>query len=294
MRNEAEKYLFTCYRYLPEYAGPSGNPAFTAGDEFWFYYPFLGFSAPGWEIARGNQSVVEPKMNYWDGMSQPFKGIRDCNIFMENIDKVPDMDDMEKDRWKAEAKFLKAYYHFWLLRLYGPIPVIRENIPISAGPEDVKVVREPVDAVVDYIVQLLDEAAPALPEVIDDRLTELGRITRPIALSVKAQVLVTAASPLFNGNSEYSGFLNKEGVSFFNQEVSMEKWQRAVDACRDAVELCESLGYDLTYFEPGITQNELSEETIYHMNIRTSITEPWNKEIIWGSTHSRAGNMQRE
>src|SRR3546814_12858270 len=82
------------------------------------------------------------------------------------------MDDMEKDRWKAEAKFLKAYYHFWLLRLYGPIPVIRENIPISAGPEDVKVVREPVDAVVDYIVQLLDEAAPALPAVIDDRLTE--------------------------------------------------------------------------------------------------------------------------
>src|SRR3546814_10956890 len=96
------------------------------------------------------------------------------------------------------------------------------------------------------------------------------------------------------GNSEYSGFLNKEGVSFFNQEVSMEKWQRAVDACREAVELCESLGYELHYFEPGITQNELSEETIYHMNIRTSITEPWNKEIIWGSTNSRAGNMQRE
>src|SRR3546814_760480 len=74
----------------------------------------------------------------------------------------------------------------------------------------------------------------------------------------------------------------------------MEKWQRAVDACREAVELCESLGYELHYFEPGITQNELSEETIYHMNIRTSITEPWNKEIIWGSTNSRAGNMQRE
>src|SRR3546814_19713804 len=82
-------------------------------------------------------------------------------------------------------------------------------------------------------------------------------------------------------------FRSKEGVSFFNQEVSMEKWQRAVDACREAVELCESLGYELHYFEPGITQNELSEETIYHMNIRTSITEPWNKEIIWGSTHSR-------
>src|SRR3546814_6224044 len=97
---------------------------------------------------------------------------------MENIDKVPDMDDMEKDRWKAEAKFLKAYYHFWLLRLYGPIPVIRENIPISAGPEDVKVVREPVDAVVDYIVQLLDEAAPALPERSEEHTSELQSLMR--------------------------------------------------------------------------------------------------------------------
>lgn len=294
MRNEAEKYLFTCYRYLPDYASPGGNPAVTAGDEFWFYYPFLGFSAPGWGIARGNQSVVAPVMNYWDGMNQPFKGIRDCNIFMDNIGKVPDMDDMEKDRWKAEAMFLKAYYHFWLLRLYGPIPVIRENLPISAGPDEVKVAREPVDVVVDYIVQLLDEAAANLPDVIDEKLTELGRITRPIALTVKAQVLVTAASPLFNGNTEYSGFVNEEGVPFFNQEASAEKWQRAVEACREAVELCESLGYELHYFEPGITQNELSDETIFHMNIRTSVTEPWNKEIIWGSTNSRAGNMQRE
>lgn len=294
MRNEAEKYLFTCYRYLPSYASPGENPAFTAGDEFWFYYPFVGFSAPAWEIARGNQSVVEPVMNFWNGMTQPFRGIRDCNIFIENIDRVPDMDDMEKARWKAEALFLKAYYHFWLLRMYGPIPVIRENLPISAGPDEVKAPREPVDEVVNYIVELLDQASPNLPLKIDDRLTELGRITRPIALSVKAQVLVTAASPLFNGNTEYSGFINDEGVPYFNQEVSMAKWQQAVDACREAYELCRAQGYSLHYFEPGLTQTGLSDETIFHMNVRTSLTEPWNNEVIWGSTNSRAGNLQRE
>ncbi len=75
-----------------------------------------------------------------------FRGIRDCNIFLENIDKVPGMQEREKKRWIAEVKFLKAYYHFWLLRMYGPIPLIKKTIPISATVDGVKVQREPVDA----------------------------------------------------------------------------------------------------------------------------------------------------
>src|SRR5690606_20595894 len=195
--------------------------------EFWCYTPFIGFSAPGWQIARGNQGVVEPILNYWDGVTQPFNGIRDCNILMENIDRVPDMEELEKRRWVGEAKFLKAYYHFWLLRMYGPIPLIRENIPVSAGVEEVKVRREPVDDCVSYIVQLLDEAAADLPNSIEDEQNELGRITRTIALSIKALVLTTAASPLFNGNSEYTSYARGDGRLFFNTEYSAEKWRIA-------------------------------------------------------------------
>src|SRR3546814_4114123 len=70
---------------------------------------------------------------------------------MENIDMVKDMDQTEKDRWVAEVKVLKAYYHFYLLRMYGPIPLIRENLPIASGVEEVQVAREPFDNCVDYI-----------------------------------------------------------------------------------------------------------------------------------------------
>src|SRR3546814_11095338 len=67
MRNTAEKYLFTCYRYLPSHASLSENPAITGGDEFWFSNSFLLFhNAPGWQIASGNQGVVDPILNYWD------------------------------------------------------------------------------------------------------------------------------------------------------------------------------------------------------------------------------------
>src|SRR5213076_420636 len=98
---------------------------------------------------------------YWDGeqLGQPiFKAIRRCNIFLENIDRPKDLPQFERNRWIAEVKFLKAYYHFYMLRMYGPIPLIKQNLPIDAGTDEVRVKRAPVDEAFAYIVLLLDEA----------------------------------------------------------------------------------------------------------------------------------------
>src|SRR5699024_11061294 len=130
MRTNAERFLFSIYAYMPQHSNISRNPAFTAGDEFWLHE---FYRTPGWEIARGNQNVVDPYLNYWQGNREGrdlYQAISDCNIFLENIDKVPDMEQYEKDRWTAEVKFLKAYYHFYLIRMYGPIPLKKENLPI--------------------------------------------------------------------------------------------------------------------------------------------------------------------
>src|SRR5690606_23118379 len=137
--------------------------------------------------------------------------IRNCNIMLENLDRVPDLDPYMRDRWRAEATFLKAYYHWYLFRMYGPIPVVDVNLPISAKTDEVRIKRQPVDSVVNYIVGLIDKASTgglqdALPSLITNEATELGRITRPAALAIKARVLVTAASPLFNGNTDFSNF----------------------------------------------------------------------------------------
>ena len=74
--------------------------------------------------------------------------------------------------------------------MYGPIPILKTNLPIDADVNMVKVSREPVDSCFNYITKLLDEAAPYLPLTIEDPVKENGRITQPIALSFKAQVLV--------------------------------------------------------------------------------------------------------
>ncbi|MNV88157.1 hypothetical protein D3C71_1823370 [compost metagenome] len=81
------------------------------------------------------------------------------------LDLRPD----ERERWIAEVQFLKAYYHFYLMRMYGPTPLIKTNIDISAAENDVRVKRAPFDECVSYITSLLDSSATVLPVIIGDR-----------------------------------------------------------------------------------------------------------------------------
>jgi SusD family. len=192
------------------------------------------------------------------------------------------------------VKFLKAYYHFLLFKHFGPIPIKDKNADISASVEEVRDPRQPVDEVVDYIVRVMEEViqSQSLPGLVLDENQELGRITQPIAMGIKAKVLVYAASPLFNGNGEYANFVNKDGTQLFNQVYSEEKWQKAVDACKEAIDKCHELGYNLHTYEPTILTQRISEESKIQMNIRGTLTERWNNEIIWAQTNANTRNLQ--
>lgn len=293
-KTNAEKYLFTCYSYLPSHESLGNNPAFMAGDEAWLSSYRIerwdgGFDS--WRIARGEQNVTNPFMNFWDGDKGGkalFKAIRDCNIFLENIHKPVDLDNMERARWIAEVKFLKAYYHYYLMLLYGPIPITRENIDVSSDTEAVRVFREPVRDVVDYIAELIDEATPDLPLEIMNGAQEMGRITRPIALAVKAKAYLLVASPLFNGNPDFS-VIDKRGKQLFAQEYDPQLWKLAADASLDAIKVAEEAGHKLYHFTSA---RHLSDTTIAKMSIRGAVTDRWNQEIIWGTT-SGANGMQQ-
>jgi hypothetical protein len=176
--------------------------------------------------------------------------------------------------------------------MYGPIPVIDKNLPISAGVDEVKVFRLPVDDCFEYIVNLVDEALPCLPDKITATVTEAGRIDKSIALSVKAYILTTAASPLFNGNPNYSGFVNEDNHPYFNMVSDQSKWQNAVYACKRAVEFCDSVGFQLYEFQPGLSQT-LSQTTINQLSVRNAVTVKWNSEIIWGNPNNRMVDQQR-
>lgn len=293
-KTEAEKYLFTCYSYLPSDVDPTYNVGLTAGDEVWIEDNAINmYINDVVQLPRGGQNTSNPIANFMDGTrggNANYKGIRDCNVFLDNIsdlNKVHDLDIDTRTRWIGEAQFLKAFYHFMMFRAYGPIPVIDKNLPIDAPLSQVQVKRQPVDSVVNYISELLDTAATKLPLTINNTASELGRITKPIALSLKARLLATAASPLFNGNSDFNAFRDKDGVALFNPTYSVAKWQRAADACKAAIDLCASQGIQLYTF-PAQAYH-LSDTTMTQMSIRNAMSEPWNSELIWGLTVNNLG-----
>lgn len=286
LRTQAKKFLYTCYSFLPKNGQLGDDPAMVGGDELW-EIPERGAYL---EMAKGFQSKVGPLGDRWQQM---YQGIRDCNIFLENIGKVPDMQPEEKTRWIAEVKFLKAYYHFYLVRMYGPIPLVKTNLPISADVNEVKVFRDPVDSCFNYIKQLLNEAAPGLPATVISPATEAGRITLPIALALKAKVLVTAASPLFNGNTDQSALKNPNGTQLFNTTYSQAKWDTAAVACKKAIDICVSEGMKLYVYNPSFQQFDVSDIIKTQLSLNGSVTEKWNTEIIWANTQSDTYNLQR-
>ena len=132
-RASAEKFLATCYSYLPNFGDPWVNAGIGAGDEVWFNEEIVGSDFNSALIARGLQNATDPHLNFWDGRMRGknlYIGFRDCNIFLEEIHNAVGLTESERKRWIAEVKFLKAYYHFWLFKSYGPIPIIKENLPI--------------------------------------------------------------------------------------------------------------------------------------------------------------------
>ncbi|GHV30814.1 starch-binding protein [Bacteroidia bacterium] len=297
-RAGAESYLATCYTFMPQIGDPRYDPGIMGGDDTWSLVDSWSNNVTGnfncFNI-KINQNSNSPYVNHWEGQNQGrglYRAIRDCNIFLENIDHVgPDLTEPEKIRWVAEVKFLKAYYHYHLLRAYGPIPLIKENLPVDAGIFESKVYRDKFDDCVDYIVQLIDEAVPDLPPVIYDITTELRRITQPIALSIKAEILVLAASPLFNNNPDYSGMVDNRGVNLFESELSAkDKWERAMTACKNAIENINSAGqyglYDFSQSTYYSTYTGISDTSKLVMTLRSVVTDKWNREIIWGTINN--------
>jgi hypothetical protein len=300
-RENARQYLFTLYSYMPPYTNTGRwtyreNPGMTTTDAFWASPPWED-NVNGMQILKGNQTVVEPYTNYWEGRNggtDLYEAIRQCNILIENIGQVPDMPDSEKARWTAEAKFLKAFYHFYLLRMYGPIVVVEENLPVSASEEEAARPRTSVDSTFSYIFDLVDEAVPDLPARVSERTTELGRITKTIALGMKAKMAVTAASPLFNGNQNYQGWRNPNGEQLFDvEENNGAEWERALEATTEAVEMAEQEGFQLYKFDADASEGGISDTTIQKMTIRNSVAAAeTNSEAIWYSTNNFSGLLQ--
>ncbi|ETN93898.1 Starch-binding associating with outer membrane [Zhouia amylolytica] len=276
--NEALNFLYSVYGFMPQENDMFSSIALWGTDEMVTPWDRSWYHAK--RMMRGELNASDPFFDYWTaaGSIDMYDGIRQAYIFLNNIDKTPDFSQAEVRRMKGEATFLIGYYHFILLRQYGPIVLMENEVPLDASGEDFYAPRIPYDQCVEFIAQKFDEAYALLPnDVSTDR--ELGRVNKAIAKALKARVLLYAASPLFNGNSEfYADFTGHDGTPLMNTSYDEQKWVLAADANKDAIEAAQTIGHDLyAYSNEG--DNEMEQGAL---NYRYSMVDPWNKEVVWG------------
>lgn len=116
----------------------------------------------------------------WD-----FVAIGRCNYLLENIDKVSFKDNALKERYKAEARFLRAFRYFNMISTYGDVPLILKTLTTE---EAKQVIREKEATVLAFVLKELDEVSSSLPANYSGGFTnEKGRITKGAALALKAR-----------------------------------------------------------------------------------------------------------
>lgn len=185
------------------------------------------------KIATGAYTAVSTNGdNVW---SRYYTAIRDATVFSVNINQVPMAEKLPnglpaRAAYRSEARFLRSFLYFELLKRYGGIPIIGDSI--RQLNDNIQLPRRSFAECVNYIVSECDDIKDSLRTQEMVNTTTYGRITKGAAMALKAKVLLYAASPLFNGgNIDASNPLT--GYPSFD----INRWKLAADASKEIIDL---------------------------------------------------------
>jgi hypothetical protein len=133
--------------------------------------------------------------NWWNGM---YDGIANANLAIRKIEGIANLGESLRQKYIAEAKFLRALNYFWAVRLFGDVPLITEPIFSSTDP-NLLPARTPQEAIYNQIVEDLLAA-----ELADLPWTDAnGRVSKGAIKSLLANVYLTMAGYPLNKGTEY-------------------------------------------------------------------------------------------
>jgi hypothetical protein len=288
----ALKFLNNVYSRVPDEWSQRDGGRFVNSSDYNNGGVWTGGSDEGeflWDFVRSNflnvgswDASSEMVRTYWTNY---YNGIRNASIFIAKADNIKDLPVNLITQYKAEARALRAYYYFQLVRIYGPVVLMGEEVVEPDA--NLQIPRSSLDECVAYITTELAKAANDLPTVPASDV-DYGRITKGLAMAIRAEALMYAASPLFNGNADYAGMKNKDGKQLISQAFDVNKWKVAADAHKAWINTFVPGTYDL------YKQNDANGNYSAYLSCRNVMLTDWNKEVIFsrrGSCESRQYEM---
>jgi starch-binding outer membrane protein, SusD/RagB family len=166
---------------------------------------------PEWDDANYfNISVTnDGPMQLW---KKYYAGIYRCNIIFSNISGNTDLETDQVAIYLAEAKFLRAYYYFDLVRYFGDVPLIDHAV----GSSEYSLSRTPASDIYNFIVKDLTEAVP----VLEADAPMQGRVDKGAAMALLGKVYLFMSSPYWNLGNHY-----QDAANLFAQVISLNKYE---------------------------------------------------------------------
>lgn len=200
------------------------------------------YSTSDSDIAYTNTGTFD--LGIWDASSAQYdkwytfyKAIREATYFLQNVDKCKDprVTYDTREQWKAEIRCVRAYYYAQLMRMYGPVILLKDEQPDFAA-TDMFRARNTWDECVEWITNeftdLIDNSA--LPMKAEKET--YARMNKTIAMAYRARILMQSASPQFNGNPKYMNVCNPDGTPLFPKNNDPAKWEKARQAAKTLID----------------------------------------------------------
>lgn len=148
-----------------------------------------------WDPINAFQRGIAGNIFVTEAWTTNYNGIYRANILLDQLQKKGEVitNTSLRTRLEAEARFLRAFFYFDLVRWFGKVPLI--DRPITA-PEAQTISRSPVSDVYALVISDLQFAATNLPDGYS--AADVGRATRFAAKSILALVHMTRSGPTYD------------------------------------------------------------------------------------------------
>jgi hypothetical protein len=203
------------FMYITNISDETGRPVWSAGNPA--------------SYKRGGLNISGGLLEWWD---IAYTVIRQLNMLIEKLPESANDPDFIASRL-AEARFLRAFNYFAMVKRYGGVPLITKVIPLDAPEEELYPKRHSEQEVYDFVISEMDAIEESLKS-----LTEYGRASQGAALALKCR------AALYAGSIAQFGTVQLDGLLGIPQAQAPDYYQKSYNAARKMINTGEYALYN--------------------------------------------------